>query len=127
MGYVECFQLDSIPLPPAKIKHTLSDAIGKVVQVNLYTNVNEHEHYEELELACENSTYLFYFSDNEEEAHYAKIEKGKAPSLQKALKWTFLYQKSFLAWKSLKNILPLLFALMVSKKHLMVYHTPCTF
>ena len=103
MGYVECFQLDSIPLPPAKIKHTLSDAIGKVVQVNLYTNVNEHEHYEELELACENSTYLFYFSDNEEEAHYAKIEKGKAPSLQKALKMDFSLPKELFSVEEFKE------------------------
>jgi len=86
MGYVEYFQLDSIPLPPAKVKHALSSSISKILHVNLYAELNEHEHYEELEFVCESGTYLLYFSDNEEEEHYAKIEKNKASRLPKVPK-----------------------------------------
>ena len=83
MGYVECFQCDSIPLPPAKVKHALSDTITKILQVHLYAEINEHEHYEELELVCDNGSYLLYFSENDEEEPYAKIEKDKKSSLPK--------------------------------------------
>lgn len=86
MGYVECFQLDSIPLPPSKVKHALSSSISKFLHVNLYAELNEHEHYEELELVCEEGTYLLYFSENDEDEHYAKIEKNKAPCLPKVAK-----------------------------------------
>lgn len=86
MGYVEYFQLDSIPLPPSKVKHALSSSISNVLHVNLYAELNEHEHYEELELVCEEGTYLLYFSENDEDEHYAKIEKNKAPCLPKVAK-----------------------------------------
>lgn len=86
MGYVECFQFDSIPLPPAKIKHPLSGAISKILEVNLYENVSDYERFEELELVCEEETFLFYYSENEEESHYAKMEKNRAPCLTKAIK-----------------------------------------
>lgn len=86
MGYVEYFQLDSIPLPPSKIKHVLSSSISKILHVNLYVELNEYEHYEELELVCEEGRYLLYFSENEEEEHYAKIEKDKTPRFSKVPK-----------------------------------------
>lgn len=86
MGYVECFQFDSIPLPPAKIIHPLSDFISNIVEVNLYERMSDHERFEELELVCEEEKFLFYFSENEEEAHYAKMEKNRAPRFGKAIK-----------------------------------------
>lgn len=110
MGYVECFWLDSIPLPPAKVKHALSSSISKVLHVNLYAELNEHEHYEELELVCEEGTYLLYFSDDEEEEHYAKIEKGKAPRLPKALKREAMLPKELFSVEFFKENLS--FALM---------------
>lgn len=81
LGYFEFFKFDSIPLPPAKTEHPLSGTLQKILHVNLYVNANEHECYEELELVCEEGTYLFYFSENEEEVPYAKIEKEKKPTL----------------------------------------------
>lgn len=86
MGYVEFFQFDSIPLPPAKVKHPLSGSMSKILEVNLYEKLSEYERFEELELVCEEGKFLLYFSENEEEAHYAKIEKDKTPRLEKALK-----------------------------------------
>jgi len=86
MGYVESFQLDSIPLPPAKVKHPLSAAISKVLHVNFYVERSEHEHYEEIELVCEEGSYLLYFSENDEAEHYAEIEKDKTPHLPKVAK-----------------------------------------
>lgn len=79
MGYCEFFKIDSIPLPPAKTKHALSDALGRIEEVNLYALSHEHERYEELELVCSGGKYLCYFSENEDEALYAKIEKEKEP------------------------------------------------
>ncbi|WP_263833573.1 HD domain-containing protein [Sulfurospirillum oryzae] len=81
MGYFEFFKFDNIPLPPAKTKHSLSETLQKILYVNLYANVGEHERFEELELVCEGGSYLFFFSEDEEEAPYAKIEKEKKPSL----------------------------------------------
>jgi len=81
LGYFEFFKFDNIPLPPAKTKHPLSDILQKILHVNLYANVSEHERFEELELVSQEGSYLFYFSEDEEEAQYAKIEKGKKPSL----------------------------------------------
>jgi len=78
MSYVECFQLDSIPLPPAKEHHPFE--LQKILHVNLYGSDNGWECYEELELVCEKASYLLYFSDNEP---YATIEKERAPSLPK--------------------------------------------
>lgn len=72
------FKIDSIPLPPSKAKHALSDALGHIKEVNLYASCNEQERYEELELVCLDGTYLCYFSENEDEALYAKIEKEGA-------------------------------------------------
>lgn len=103
MGYVEFFQLDSIPLPPVKVKHQLSGLITKILQVNLYTHVSEYERFEELELVCEEGTYLFYFSENEEEAHYAKIEKNKIPRLQKALKMDISLPKELFSVEEFKE------------------------
>jgi GTP diphosphokinase / guanosine-3',5'-bis(diphosphate) 3'-diphosphatase len=76
MGYVECFEFDSIPLPPAKEHHPFE--LQKILHVNLYGSDNGWECYEELELVCEKASYLLYFSDNEP---YATIEKERAPSL----------------------------------------------
>lgn len=81
MGYFEFFQLDNIPLPPAKIKHELTDALQKVLHVNLYASISEHERYEELELVCHENTYLLFFDEKDDETSFACIEKGKAPSL----------------------------------------------
>lgn len=77
------FKIDSIPLPPSKAKHALSDALGHIKEVNLYASCNEQERYEELELVCLDGTYLCYFNENEDETLYAKIEKGKEPRLAK--------------------------------------------
>jgi len=103
MGYVEFLQLDSIPLPPAKVKHQLSGLITKILQVNLYTHISEYERFEELELVCEEGTYLFYFSENEEEAHYAKIEKDKTSTLQKALKMGISLPKELFSVEEFKE------------------------
>ncbi|AHJ14152.1 HD domain-containing protein [Sulfurospirillum multivorans] len=103
MGYLECFQLDSIPLPPAKVTHTLSSSISKVLHVNLYAQLNEHEHYEELELVCEEGIYLLYFSENEEEAHYAKIEKNKTPRLPKVPKQEVMLPKELFSVEFFKE------------------------
>lgn len=103
MGYVEFFQFDSIPLPPAKVKHQLSGLITKILQVNLYTQVSEYERFEELELVCEEGTYLFYFSENEEEAHYAKIEKDKTPRLEKVLKMDISLPKELFSVEEFKE------------------------
>jgi len=81
MGYFEFFKFDNIPLPPAKEKHPLSGVFKKIVHINLYAKIGEHERFEELELVCEEGSYLLFFSEDEEEAPYAKIEKGKKPSL----------------------------------------------
>lgn len=81
MGYFEFFKFDTIPLPPAKTPFFLPEMFTKILHVNLYAKVEEHEHFEELEFACEEGTYLLFFSEDEEEAHYAKIEKDKKPSL----------------------------------------------
>ena len=78
MGYVECFEFDSIPLPPAKEHHHFE--LQKILHVNLYGSDNGWECYEELELVCEEASYLLCFSDGE---FYATIEKERAPSLPK--------------------------------------------
>jgi len=78
MGYVECFEFDSIPLPPVKEHHRFE--LQKILHVNLYGSDNGWECYEELELVCEKANYLLYFSDGES---YATIEKERAPSLPK--------------------------------------------
>lgn len=83
MGYFEFFQFDSIPLPPAKIQHELTDALQKVLHVNLYASISEHERYEELELVCHENTYLLFFGEKDDETSFARMEKGKAPSLPK--------------------------------------------
>jgi len=80
MGYGEYFEFDSIPLPPAKTDHPLSCEFQKILHVNLYAKIGEHERFEELEFVCEEGTYLLFFGEDEE-AHFAKIEKGKKPSL----------------------------------------------
>lgn len=80
MGYVECFKCDSIPLPPSKVQHALSGKMGRVLQCNLYGEINEHTSLQEFEIVCEKRSYLFYFSEDDKEANYAKIEKNKAPS-----------------------------------------------
>lgn len=103
MGYVEFFQFDSIPLPPSKVKHPLSGSISKILEVNLYTQVSEYERFEELELVCEEGTYLFYFSENEEEAHYAKIEKDKTHRLEKALKMDISLPKELFSMEEFKE------------------------
>lgn len=103
MGYVEFFQLDSIPLPPAKVKHQLSGLITKILQVNLYEKLSEYEHFEELELVCEEGKFLLYFSENEEEAHYAKIEKDKTPCLEKALKMDIFLPKELFSVEEFKE------------------------
>ena len=81
LGYFEFFKFDNIPLPPAKMLYSPSTLFTKILHVNLYATVGEHERCEELEFVCEEGTYLLFFSENEEEAHYAKIEKDKKPSL----------------------------------------------
>ncbi|QIR77302.2 bifunctional (p)ppGpp synthetase/guanosine-3',5'-bis(diphosphate) 3'-pyrophosphohydrolase [Sulfurospirillum diekertiae] len=81
LGYFEFFKFDSIPLPPAKMPYSPSEMFTKILHVNLYATVGEHERFEELEFVCEKGSYLFFFSEDEEEAHYAKIEKDKKPSL----------------------------------------------
>jgi len=81
LGYFEFFKFDTIPLPPAKIPYSPSEMFTKILHVNLYATIGEHERFEELEFVCEEGTYLFFFSEDEEEAHFAKIEKGKKPSL----------------------------------------------
>lgn len=103
MGYVEFFQFDSIPLPPAKIKHPLNGSISKILEVNLYEKQREYERFEELELVCDNGTYVLYFSENEEEVPYAKIEKDKTPSLQKALKIDFSLPKELFSVEDFKE------------------------
>ncbi|ARU49849.1 HD domain-containing protein [Sulfurospirillum diekertiae] len=81
LGYFEFFKFDTIPLPPAKTPYSPSEMFTKILHVNLYATVGEHERFEELEFVCEEGSYLFFYSEDEEEAHYAKIEKGKKPSL----------------------------------------------
>lgn len=81
LGYFEFFKFDNIPLPPAKMPYSQSEMFTKILHVKLYATIGEHERFEELEFVCEEGTYLLFFSENEEEAHYAKIEKGKKPSL----------------------------------------------
>ncbi|WP_294875875.1 MULTISPECIES: HD domain-containing protein [unclassified Sulfurospirillum] len=78
MGYVECFEFDSIPLPPAKERHHCE--LQTILHVNLYGSDNGWECYEELELVCEKANYLLYFSDGEV---YATIVKDRAPSFPK--------------------------------------------
>lgn len=85
-GYCEFFKFDNIPLPPAKKKHLLSEKFPKILQVNLYANMGEHDRFEELEFVCEEGSYLFFFSEDEEEEAYAKIEKNRVPRLPKTLK-----------------------------------------
>jgi (p)ppGpp synthase/HD superfamily hydrolase len=51
--------------------------MGRILQCNLYREMGEHTCLEELEIVCEEGSYLFYFS--EDEAPYAKIEKNRAP------------------------------------------------
>ena len=81
LGYFEFFKFDTIPLPPAKMPYSPSEMFTKILHVNLYATIGEHERFEELEFVCEEGTYLFFFSEDEEEAPFAKIEKGKKPSL----------------------------------------------
>jgi len=81
LGYFEFFKFDTIPLPPAKTPYSPSEMFTNILHVNLYATVGEHERFEELEFVCEEGSYLFFYSEDEEEAHYAKIEKGKKPSL----------------------------------------------
>lgn len=81
LGYFEFFKFDTIPLPPAKIPYSPSEMFTKILHVNLYATIGEHERFEELEFVCEEGTYLLFFGEDEEEAHFAKIEKGKKPSL----------------------------------------------
>ncbi len=81
LGYFEFFKFDTIPLPPAKTPYSPSEMFTKILHVNLYATVGEHERFEELEFVCEEGSYLFFYSEDEEEARYAKIEKGKKPSL----------------------------------------------
>lgn len=85
MGYVECFKYDSIPLPPAKAQHSLSGTMGIVQAINLYVQSDEHTRLEELEIVCEEGSYLCYFSEDETEKEYAKIEKNRAPQYPKVL------------------------------------------
>lgn len=82
MGYVESFQCDSIPLPPAKSVHPLSGVIKRLFFVNFYATSEEYFHTEELEFVCEEGRYLFYFDSNDDDM-FCKIEKDKAPSLSK--------------------------------------------
>lgn len=82
MGYVESFQCDSIPLPPAKSVHPLSGVMKHLLRVNFYATSEVHFHTEELEFVCEEGRYLFYFDSNDDEMFW-KIEKEKAPSLSK--------------------------------------------
>jgi hypothetical protein len=81
LGYFEFFKFDTIPLPPAKMPYSPSEMFTKILHVNLYATIGEHERFEELECVCEEGTYLFFFSEDEEEEQYAKIEKEKKPSL----------------------------------------------
>lgn len=81
LGYFEFFKFDTIPLPPAKTPYFPSAMFTKILHVNLYSTIGEHERFEELEFVCEEGNYLLFFSEDEEEANFAKIEKGKKPSL----------------------------------------------
>ena len=103
LGYCEFFKFDNIPLPAAKMKHPLSEKLQKILQVNLYTHIGEHERFEELEFVCKEGSYLFFFSEDEEEEHYAKIEKNKMPSLQKALKMDFSLPKELFSVEYFKE------------------------
>lgn len=82
MGYVESFWFDTIPLPLAKKSYPSSLILKQVLHVNLYAHSEAYMHSEELELVCEDGSYLFYF-ESEDKGEYCKIEKDKAPSLPK--------------------------------------------
>lgn len=110
MGYVESFQCDSIPLPPAKKLHPLGASLQKVLHVNLFERENGWEHGEELELVCADGAYLLYFSEDEEEERYAKIEKGRAPTLKQVTPKPLALPKELFSVEAFKENLA--FALM---------------
>lgn len=103
IGYVEHFGFDSIPLPPAKKLHPLNGVIQKIAMVNLYAHVSEYERFEELEVVSEEGNYLFYFSADEEEAAYAKVEKDKLPSFPQCATETHFFPQELFSVEDFKT------------------------
>jgi len=81
MGYIESFEFDSIPLPPAKLKHPLSDAVATLSVCHLYSSDNGWDHYEELELVSSTGRFLLFFDAQDTKECFARLEQGKVPSL----------------------------------------------